>query len=751
MLFEADQKQLSERAQEIAREYARPGSAQEKNAPISEFITRNMGLFGEAQPISNTSQYLAAAKGWVYACVDAIADEIGAIDLHLYKLNGKKVTEVVDSPILNLLYRANDFTTKFDMFRLMQQYLELAGEAPLYVAMDGNQPTDLLLLRPDRLTVIPGKGTEIIAGYKYRPDGGREINLTKDEVVFIKNPDPTRTFRGAGTLEAVAKTVDIDNFSEDFNRKFFYNGATPGAVLQTEQKLTAETLENLRSQTKRLYAGIDNAHKTMILQQGLEWKPLQLSQKDMDFLEQQRFSRDKILAVFRVPKSVLGITDDVNRANAEATDYIFAKRTVKPKMTRLVEQLNEFLLPLFPGSENLELRFTDPVPENTETKIKVYETGLRNGYYTINEVRSKEGLKSIGPAGDTVYLPFSVQAIDDVNAPTDSNPDEQKLFNSIQRSITARGRKGIKTKELKEKVKKDLYEKLTPVIMNMLGHKGNQKTINKFKVLKVKTDQIQEEAEESAATDEEAAKKKFWEMKIAKTNKIEADWIKRNNKLFDQQMTEVLGSTGTKATISDIADWLLNVTKETKKTKKLFKPIMSQAVAAGGQDAYDMIGLDDELDISNPRVQKFLEKRSFQFSEEITEETNSRLGKTLADGIEKGEGIPELRKRVEDLFDGMKQSRSETIARSEVIRATNYGTDEAYKESGIVESKEWLVAFDERTCPYCLELQGKIVDLDEDFAGKGDNVGGMQVEYENVGAPPLHPNCRCTIIPKVKK
>jgi len=348
------------------------------------------GFTNEAQPLAKTSDYLKAATGWVYASATAISDEIGAMQFKLFKRKGDQVEEVMEHEVLDLLYKANNFTTKFDLMWLTQDYLELAGEAPWYLVRQNNVITDILLLRPDLITVKAGTSNNYIDGYTYKVyDGGgaKEIPLAIEDVIFIKYPSTTNPFRGMGTLQACAKTVDIDNYSEDYNRTFFYNSAMPGSILKTDQKLRPDVMKKLQYSMKKLYKGSNNAHKAMVLEQGLDWKPMQLSQKDMDFLEQQRFSRDKILGIFRVPKPVLGLTEDVNRANAEATDFIFAKRTIKPKMIRLVEQLNEFLLPQFAGTEEMYLTFVDPVPENTELKLKEYESGLKNGYMTINEVR----------------------------------------------------------------------------------------------------------------------------------------------------------------------------------------------------------------------------------------------------------------------------------------------------------------------------------------------------------------------------
>ena len=51
-------------------------------------------------------------------------------------------------------------------------------------------------------------------------------------------------------------------------------------------------------------------------------------------------------------------------------------------------------------------------------------------------------------------------------------------------------------------------------------------------------------------------------------------------------------------------------------------------------------------------------------------------------------------------------------------------------------------------------MNGKVLGLDDNFFKRGDSYQGAQggvidLDYENVGAPPLHPNCRCTLTPIV--
>jgi len=692
---------------------------------INDYVFSN--AWGEAPPVGKAIDYLSSAKGWVYACQSVIADEIAQIELRLFKKKKGKdeVEEVFDHPVLDLLNKANSFTTKFDLFWLTAQYLESVGEAPWFIAIKQGVPTDILLLRPDLLNVKEGKDNEmVVSGYEYRL-GTKTIAIEPHEVVFIKYPAPLNFYRGKGTVEAAAKTIDIDNFSEDYNKNFFYNAAVPSSVMETDQKLTDQQRNRLQKSIQQVYSGKQNAHKTMLLEKGLKWKPLSSSQRDMEFLEQQKFTRDKILGIFRVPRTALGITDDVNRANAEATDYVFAKRTIKPKMKRIIDQLNEFLLPLYADGDELYLDFVDPVPEDVESKLKIYDNATKNFWMSVNEIRAREGLDDVGEDGDKLYQPFNLAPLGASSVPV---TDTSKILRQIKR----RNKTSIVAVENKER-----NEKITEQIVSA-----------------VKSDMIKQTKKKESEYRQLSNDKKhaFWHMFVNKALKEEKFFITRMDEVFKKQRDEVLNKLDKKAV--DPAQFLINEDENTNLMVRVFTPLETSTIETHGQDALDLLALEKKF-LVDRSIKKFIQERVFDFSEEITKETNKKLGKALAEGIEAGEGTATLKKRVSQLFASFEKYRSERIARSEVIRASNYGTEAGYEQSGVVEAKEWLTALDERNCQWCARLNGKKIKLGDNYFDKGDSYVGadgdkIDLDYENIQAPPLHPNCRCSLIPIVK-
>jgi len=189
---------------------------------------------------------------------------------------------------------------------------------------------------------------------------------------------------------------------------------------------------------------------------------------------------------------------------------------------------------------------------------------------------------------------------------------------------------------------------------------------------------------------------------------------------------------------------------------RVFGAPMRQVVKEQGDRALKLTGAGaSAFDMGTRAVRRYLENRTFTFSFEVNEETNALLRDSLAAGVKEGESIPQLRKRVEEVFGGMEKYRSERIARSEVVRASNFAATEAYDQSGVVEGLQWMVTPDDALCPYCSPLDGKTISLGDRFFDKGDKVEGndgskFDLNYEDVEFPPLHPNCRCTVVPIVK-
>lgn len=197
-------------------------------------------------------------------------------------------------------------------------------------------------------------------------------------------------------------------------------------------------------------------------------------------------------------------------------------------------------------------------------------------------------------------------------------------------------------------------------------------------------------------------------------------------------------------------EWLFDVDASESRIVGTMFPISTELMKAVAIVALEFAGDDETVFELSERALRYIKERVDKFARDTNEFTVTEIQNTIAEGLRNGETTAQLKKRIRDIYTNAKDVRAEMIARTEILASSNEGAIEAYRQSPIIIRKEWRVAGD--SCGFCLEMDGKIVGIEENFAdlgttisdGKGDT---RSVDYESVGHPPLHPNCRCVVLP----
>ena len=167
------------------------------------------------------------------------------------------------------------------------------------------------------------------------------------------------------------------------------------------------------------------------------------------------------------------------------------------------------------------------------------------------------------------------------------------------------------------------------------------------------------------------------------------------------------------------------------------------------------------FDVLNPEVINFAEDYSVRFAKRVNQTTLDMLKTSLAEADRLGEGIPQITKRIQALFANMTKERAYMTARTETMRAQNFGAEQGYIQSGVVEAKRWLAIDDLRTCAFCSYMNGKILVLGGTWFEQGTSITlpklvgeGMvtfKFNYEAIKRPPAHPEDRCCLSPVVNE
>jgi HK97 family phage portal protein len=292
-----------------------------------------------------------ARNAVAYRCVRMIAEAAASTPLMVFADRVRRD----DHPLAALLARPNPEQSGAEWLEALYGALQTAGNA--YAEAVGEETLEeLWTLRPDRVKVVPGRAGWPEA-WEYSVDG-RSVRIGRaadgwSPVMQLKLFHPTDDHYGFSPLEAAAFAIDVHNASGAWNKALLDNAARPSGALvygaKDGERLTAEQFEALRGQVEESHAGTMNAGRPMILEGGLDWKPMSWTPADMDFIAGKHAAAREIALAFGVPPQLLGIPGDATYANYREANAAFWRGTVVPLVRKTAGALTVWLGGRFAG------------------------------------------------------------------------------------------------------------------------------------------------------------------------------------------------------------------------------------------------------------------------------------------------------------------------------------------------------------------------------------------------------------------
>lgn len=252
-------------------------------------------------------------------------------------------------------------------------------------------------------------------------------------------------------------------------------------------------------------------------------------------------------------------------------------------------------------------------------------------------------------------------------------------------------------------------------------------------------------------------------------------WLKGVDKVLRQQVRAVVRSLKAAggAPNAEVLDEVLKVLRSTRWDRELvdaMQPYLARSLQHGadlGGKAVAALAKSPaaaQLGWSSAELDRYVERTSVRLATRAVDGVNGttevQLRDLMGEGMQQGETAAELATRVESWAEGdedgvtMTRKRALMIARTEGARAASTAEQDAWRSTGLVTGKRWLLAPD--PCEFCAAAAkafGKNgVGLDEPFYSKGDTIsagkaGTMKLDFDDVHGPPLHPHCRCAVQP----
>ncbi|WP_054304635.1 phage portal protein [Gemmobacter sp. LW-1] len=265
-------------------------------------------------------------------------------------------------PVLDLVRRPNPAQGRADLFEAVYAQLLLSGNAYLEAVPGvGKVPGELHVLRSDRMSLVPGADGWPVA-YDYTV-GGRvhRFDMTGEvvPVCHIRSFHPQDDHYGFAPMQAAAVALDVHSAASAWSKALLDNAARPsGAIVYKggdgQAVLSPDQYDRLVTEIEANHQGARNAGRPMLLEGGLDWKPMGFSPSDMEFQKTKEAAAREIAIAFGVPPMLIGIPGDATYANYQEANRAFYRLTVLPLVGKVTAAVSHWLAG-FTG-EAVELR-----------------------------------------------------------------------------------------------------------------------------------------------------------------------------------------------------------------------------------------------------------------------------------------------------------------------------------------------------------------------------------------------------------
>ena len=341
----------------------------------------------------NISPDTALQIGAVFACTRIIAEDIGKLPVILYQRSDRGAKDrATTSPFWRLLHdRPNSWQTSQQFRELLTAHAVLRGNAFAFKNLVGGQVRELLPIHPDRVRVEQLDDYEVI--YRVRHGNGREEMHTRREIFHLAGPS-LDGYQGVSIVGLSRQSMGFALALERHGATLFGNGAHPGGVLKHPGKLSDAAQKRLQASVDEGFAR-GSAHKTLILEEGMDWVRTGLSNEDSQFLQSRQFSILDIARWFRIPPHKLGELGRATWANIENQQLEYVNETLMSWARRWEDAYNQQVIGT--NSVYAELLFDALLRGSTKERYEAYQlaAGGNAPFLTRNEVRRRENLPPI--------------------------------------------------------------------------------------------------------------------------------------------------------------------------------------------------------------------------------------------------------------------------------------------------------------------------------------------------------------------
>ncbi|MGP5283160.1 phage portal protein [Pseudomonas helleri] len=382
----------------------------------SEKLAKALGEGYESNSGQRVTTNSAMQQLVVFNCVRVLAESMGMLPCQLLKKTDRVRLPATGHRLYPLITMApNSYMTAQEFWELLVACLCLRGNFYAYKVSALGNVGELLPLNPDIVT--PKLKDDWTVEYNVNFKSGTKV-LTQDEIWHVR----LFTLDGLNGLNPIAyarQALGLGQAMDAHAAKLFTNGAVTSGVLRTEQELSPKAFDRLKTEFQGEHMGVANAYKPMILEMGLDWKPISLSAQDTQFIESKKLTEAQICGLFRVPPHLVASMEKMTLNNIEHMGMSFVNYSLVPIMTRIEHRIQVGLL-------NEKDRLTHYAKFNAgalmrgdlKGRYEAYAKGIQWSILSSNECRDLEDMNP-REGGDVYLTPMNMstkpEAADDAD------------------------------------------------------------------------------------------------------------------------------------------------------------------------------------------------------------------------------------------------------------------------------------------------------------------------------------------------
>ena len=386
------------------------GTAVTTKTPVS---LTSSSWFPSMPPMSNgwPSAYsgIYSQQLWVYVVVTKRAQATARLPLPVYDRDDLNRPRNETHPLARLLSRPNPALTPFELWEWTSSTFDIYGETFWFKQRRAGEVVGLYPFHPTAMSYDDGTAS-------WTFDNGRQKikDVAERDLVHFRGFNPDSMTRGMSPLEPLRSTLENEWSARTATSSFWQRGARPGTYLVHKANISQGAAERIKAQFDAIASSSVNTGTTVVLEEGMEPKPMMLTAEEAQYIETRKLNREEVCAAYHMPPPAVQILDRATFSNITEQFRSVYRDTMAPHLRRFEAAIERDLrVAEFPDDEvYAEFLMDEVLRGDFETRQAALNQAT---HMTIAEKRKIENLPFI-PGTDRIFLNTATMPLDAIDA-----------------------------------------------------------------------------------------------------------------------------------------------------------------------------------------------------------------------------------------------------------------------------------------------------------------------------------------------